>query len=84
MSVVLFSLISHFSDACSLDYIVILFSCPKIILSCCFPPLIWSAGEERSRGMQPTFKGTPPTIANALLGSPGDGHEGESQKERVH
>ena len=52
MCVVLFS-ISHFSDACSLDYIVILFSCPRIILSCCF-----RARVGRSRGMQPTFKRT--------------------------
>ena len=39
MSVVLFS-ISHFSHAySSLDYIVILFSSQKIILSCCFHPI---------------------------------------------
>ena len=39
MCVVLFS-ISHFSHACSsLDYIVILFSSQKIILSCCFHEL---------------------------------------------
>ena len=35
MCVVLFP-ISHFSYACSLDYIVILFSFLKIILSSCF------------------------------------------------